>query len=169
MTFSKRMGIVPEKKPLQLNDMDKELRQELHNNIRLFEESFGDERSIKPIYRFLWSHFYIMSLDDFNDDYYWYECKQQLNSLYYSLEWYRVYDYIEEYLLFAENSFHNKCNSLLKYISYTLERHNSGYRIVEGKFISITNDTELEELSQAANTGLKAVDHHMKQAIAIFS
>ena len=169
MNFSKRLGLVPEKKPLQLNDMDKELRQELHNNIRLFEESLSDEDIIIPVYKHIWSHFYIMSLDDFNEDYYWHNCKQQLNSLYYSLEWYRVYDYIERYLALARKILHNRCGTLLANLSYTLERHNSAYRLVDYKFIPITNDTELEELSQAANTGLKAIDHHMKQAIAIFS
>lgn len=169
MTFSKRMGLVPEKKPLQLNDMDEELRAELHNDIRQFEIRASGSIGLRVLYKKIWIKFLKNYIDEFTEDFFGENYMDQVIRFYRTLEWFRVYDYIEFYLDFVVNEMMVECVDLIRDLSATLERHNSAYRIVDYRFVPITNDTELEGLSQASNTGLKAIDHHMKQAIAIFS
>ena len=60
MSFSQRLGLEPEKKLLQIDGMDDELRCELHNVIRFFEndrcwKAYSPKVKLEEIYSIIWS------------------------------------------------------------------------------------------------------------------
>src|SRR5690554_4521573 len=98
LNFSQRHGFRPIEKPVQLNDMDKELRIELWNAVYLFvfyphlTEDFYSSDSKNTHIR-LWIHFFKQPLDNFpphNTGFTIYVKNFIMNG-----EWNRVYDLFE--------------------------------------------------------------------------
>jgi hypothetical protein len=56
-------------------------------------------------------------------------------------------------------------------VSFFLEREKSGYRILQGQFVAITDKVELSTVSEAANLGsnFSGAREHIRSAIALFS
>lgn len=94
---------------------------------------------------------------------------KKLRTLFFSWEWYDVYDFIEfvawsmpsrEYALFEE-----KCNIVL-------ERELSGYRLIDGLITPISNEQEVNEIDDAINNTkgtLTQAQTHLKQALKMMS
>ena len=165
------MGLVPEKKPLQIDCMDSELRIDLHNNIKLFEEyihkkHFQDRGSafsdmLFILYRRIWVELFCFDMDRIT----LYNFGTLVKNQYLSLRWNSVYDFLEFYVeIFVMYS-----QEIIYRINQTLEKHNSGYRLLDNKIIAITYESELQEVSEASKTPYNAVNQHLKKAIEIFS
>jgi hypothetical protein len=164
MTFSQRMGYEPDKKALQLNDIDNELRTDIYNSIREFEGIYSI--SFYSTYFVIWKDFYRCNLDIFAENWFLNESriKKELLDKYDKLKWHHVYDYLEMYLdaISKKSVFSKRINKLL-------EQHNSAYRIVNNKVCPISDEQELSEVSEACISGQKAIDFHMNKAVEIFS
>ncbi len=172
MSFSKRMGYEPEKKALQFDSLDKELRCELHNTIRYFEDNrFYDGRTCIDkgyIYRSIWSKHFILDSDDFGSislDI----SIDQIKDKFFALHWAKVYDYIEYYCSLVRQFNVNVCTELEISLNSVLEKHNGAYRMVEGMVIPISNSEELSEVTEACNTPHQTINNHMIRAIELFS
>lgn len=174
MNFSQRMGLEPKKKVLQFESMDDELRRELYNTIIEKEKGgestykgFQFDDNIEKIYEDIWSHHLYYETEKFSP-YNTYN-KSKIKEYYYHAKWNKAYDYLEYYLRLAQQYEFDYYCFIEPWINAVLKKHNSAYRIIEGKFAPITNEQELAEISEAANTGQSAIDNHIKKAIALFS
>lgn len=172
MNFSKRMGLTPDP-PLQFECMSTELQIEIHNIIRFFEDGkhwpTGDLYNIlKQIYSHLWSHFFVLDSDEFER---WYanSGRKEVKKLYDQLTWNRVYDYVEEYSrlirIFNRHCYTELCDTL----NITLEKHNSAYRMQNGRIIPISSEKELEEITEASHTPHMVINNHIRKAVNLFS
>lgn len=172
MTFSKRIGLEPEKKPLQIISIDDELRISIYNMFKEFEVASRNKYwetnrkhltdYYRKLYRKIWTDFFIKDVDDYNK-------KDNhgviIKELYIKLDWNKIYDYLEFYAqlnVVYEDKFVLSVNKVLA-------THNSGYRLIDNKIVAITVENELQEVSEATKTPYDAVNQHMKQAIEIFS
>lgn len=79
--------------------------------------------------------------------------------------WYKVFDFVEIHLSCLDSA--DKATRIAQYNSL-FEEEKSGYRVVAGEVVSITNPTEIECISAAASTGFAAVDQHITKAIALY-
>ena len=183
MLFSKRYGYEPQK-PLQFENMDDDLRMAIHNVLvdieRLIKYRYYDKYYDEDYQEYhndfllnIWCNFYVQDANDYyNYDYNY--IKKKCDEKYKTLPWYKVYDFLEFYLGIIEhvkledpnyNSnivFTGKLNAVFK-------KYNSAYRFVDNKIVPITNQHEIAEIEEAANTGIKSIDHHLNRAIEIFS
>ncbi|HOC95374.1 MAG TPA: hypothetical protein PKH21_05110 [Candidatus Cloacimonadota bacterium] len=172
MNFSKRHGYEKET-PLQFECMSKELKTEIHNMIRNIENEMSwqvvnGSFLLRDTYDYLWSHHFCLDSDDFKR-HYAYSGTKEVKKLYDQLSWNKVFDYIEEYCELIRDISKKHYKKLCKLLNQTLEKHNSAYRILEGKIIPISNDQELDEISQASHTPHQDINSHMQKAIEIFS
>lgn len=172
MSFSERYGYEP-KKPLQFESMDDDLKMTIHNVLVEFEKSIEDEDDIDSLYCKIWCGFYVQDVNVYYNSNY-----DQIRKLCYekynTLPWYRVYDFLEFYLNNVELSeltsmFGNNKTELIKVLNTVFEIYNSAYRFIDNKIIPITNQQEIAAIEEAANTGKKAIDYHLKRAIEIFA
>ena len=54
-------------------------------------------------------------------------------------------------------------------INHVLTEENSVYRLVDRQFVEITNDSEIQEIDEAAQTGLEGVSIHISAAVKFLS
>jgi len=155
------MGYEPEKKVLQYESMDDGLKMAIHNTFRNHEKNIGDQTI--SLYKLIWQFVMEGDIDEFTKHRFSYSL-EKVKEYYLSLSWNNVYDYIEHYLAFTPD-YHN----LIIDLNWMLEKHNSAYRIMGRKVVPITNEHELNEVSEACKTGQKAIDNHMKRAVEKFS
>lgn len=80
--------------------------------------------------------------------------------------WYEVYNFIEIHISFLDSD--KKKEMCIKY-NELLEQEKSGYRVVEGLVVPITNDSEIESIKNAANSPFESVNTHIKKALEHYS
>ena len=172
MSFSERYGYEP-KKPLQLESMDDDLKMAIHNVLVLFEKSNLNKNDISSLYLNIWSFFYMQDINivyNNNSDYIRHLCDNK----YKTLSWNKVYDFLEFYLSTIEQKLSVPPDDKIiieftKTLNAVFEKFNSAYRFVNNKIIPITNQQEIAAIEEAATTGIKEIDYHLKRAIHIFS
>lgn len=81
--------------------------------------------------------------------------------------WYEIYDFLERYVSsFADEK---KQDDVQFEFNAVLEEEKSGYRLVGGLVVPITNVEELKSLEKAMNTPFQSVNCHFKKAIELYS
>ncbi len=172
MLFSERYGYKPPK-PLQFERMDDDLKMAIHNVLVLFEKSNLNKNDISSLYLNIWSFFYMQDINivyNNNSDYIRHLCDNK----YKTLSWNKVYDFLEFYLSTIEQKLSVPPDDKIiieftKTLNAVFEKYNSAYRFVNNKIIPITNQQEIAAIEEAATTGIKEIDYHLKRAIHIFS
>lgn len=173
MSFSKRVGLEPEKKILQFESMDDELRRELHNVIRYYEkhkcwDAYGPKVDIGQVYSYLWSHFFILENDEFAGK----SVKtaiREIKEKFFQLPWNNVYDYIEVYCGLIRRYDSDYYSDLVSSINIMLAKHTAAYRFVDGKIVPLSDGMEIEEVRETCHTSNQSINHHMKKAVTIFT
>jgi len=172
MLFSERYGYEPPK-PLQFESMNDDLKMAIHNVLVRFEKFILNESDISSLYSNIWCFFYMQDANVFynnNSDYIRYLCDNK----YKTLPWNKVYDFLEFYLSTIEQKLSVPPDDKIiieftKTLNAVFEKFNSAYRFVNNKIIPITNQQEIAAIEEAATTGIKEIDYHLKRAIHIFS
>lgn len=82
-------------------------------------------------------------------------------------QWYEIYDFLEYYVSFFTNE--NEQDDVQVEFNIVLEEEKSGYRMIGGLVVPITNVEELESLEKAMNTPFQAVNCHFKKAVELYS
>lgn len=82
-------------------------------------------------------------------------------------EWYEIYDFVERYIAMFPDSSERK--ALQKEFNVVLEEERSGYRIVKGLVIPITNSEELASLKRSMSTEFESVNRHFEKAVTLYS
>jgi len=99
LTFSRRMGILPPRKAIQIDSMDKDLRTGLWNALNVFWEQYSPSS---------WGGFASEQFERFMDDLWLNHLKQPIDNRstfyndkyfirkhFFECDWYRAYDFIE--------------------------------------------------------------------------
>lgn len=159
MRFSRRQGLNPIKKTIQIDFVDEDLRNSLWNclflvYLRLLKEKYTvvvyARRSLtgegEIFISKLWAVYFKKPIDAISDATYE-EIYETIRDYFFTSPWYEVYDFIE----FLAGTYHGKeankrfmqmCNSIL-------ERELSGYRFVGGKITQVTPEEETSAIEKA--------------------
>lgn len=165
MSFSERMGFVPERK-IQIKSMDDRLQNRLYN----FCIELINDRNIDAISMISCIIDYIgMRVDDDYDINY--SIIQQALSD--KSKWYHSYDIIEYALSYYQNynnSFDDETYEFyVEELNDILKEEKSGYRMIDGQFVPITDENELNEITNAMHSEFDSVDQHIKKALTLYS
>lgn len=89
----------------------------------------------------------------------------RLKEWFYGARWYEVYNFLEFLLSIEQNPV------FARRVSFFLTREKSGYRIVENKFVPITDPVEIREIASAASlpSRFSAAREHIQTAIDLFA
>lgn len=171
MRFSQRKGFAPVKKIIQTDSMSDELRNSIWNALDSFlwsskdflHTSHGSPR-IYTFSRALWSQFFKIPADERSE--YASDILEKVREFFFSCEWYEVYDFIEWILAYDEKS-HLHFSVIFNYI---LERELSGFRVIDGKIVDITNDQEVEMLQSAIDdTKFAGAATHLRRSLELLT
>jgi len=178
MGFAERHGFV-ETKAIQVNGIDASLRNRLFNAIHKYLEpspSIHDELAyvvdklghrVESSTQRNWGIIDALLRNDSD------------------IPWYMPYEIIENFFA-AKRAYCNKCEydcherggdcseliwlrEVPKVINEILEEEKAGYRFLQDKFVNITNETEIESISDASSTPYHSVNTHIQKALMLYS
>jgi len=175
-SFSQREGLRQVKNVMQINSMNKALKNRLWNLLYIFywdrvpNDDFGfhcisNDPKMYVLFQKLRHYYFKLPLDTLRDD--WPSAYKKIREWFFKYKWYEVYDFIE---FIANNYPDDQRNS--KFISScnkTLECELSAYRFVAGKITPITSRKEITEIKEALEIPLKPVHDHLKRAQELFA
>lgn len=180
--FSDRVGATTPKEVLQLNSIDRELRNFLWNAfleefLYKWSTSTGNnytkhESAYSKICRLIWRDFYKNPMDEIpQSEYYSYSevytdtFRNYMKDKVYTGNWFEIYNLIEFCLINI-----NHTSDLIIKANKILEAEKSGYRIIENRFVPITSEAELETISESVNhSNHSGIVEHLNTAIQLFS
>ena len=160
--FSARYGYV--KNPVQYESMTPELRNRIWNvysrevYIDCMTQDSNYMEELMDLFGLTFKNVY--EEDDVEDN------LKSFQKWYMSLDWYRVYDFIEAYLAFLPPK---NLNDAIANFNDVLTQNNAGYRIVDRLVIPITSQDELDCLEKAQTTAYDSVNIHISKATELFS
>ena len=174
MGFSQRMGLKPSTKDIQIDSIDKDLKNGLWN---IFKMSLLDKLSNNKGYHspsefdnfceFLWHNYYKKTINEISSS--TYESEKFIRETFFEYSWDEVYDFIEFILNIEASNFY--LEEFIIDINSLLEKEFSGYRIIDGLFCPITNEIEIKEIEEAINqhTPSEGANIHLSNALAKLS
>jgi len=180
VTFSNRYGYKRARDALQLEGMDKALRNGLWSLLELHawrtaEYSRGayggyyispqSNRDLYVLSMRLWLHYFKEPVDQLGRD--WKPVLEKLKSHFYSAAWFEAYDFVE----FVANNFdkHQFKDRFIAACNERLEIEASAYRFVGGLTTRITEPQELEAVDQALDSSPEPVRAHLQRALELLS
>jgi len=177
--FSQRKGLKPLKKTIQRDAVDEETRNRLWTvlKVRIWDywsheyEYNHTAQAVESLLNSLWFR-YFKKAGDTRPAMYGSQygtgkrCYDFLRNYFFACEWNEVFDFIEFLIEDLPNEMTQPCCQL---INVVLTEENSAYRLVSEQFVEITNDSEIEEVDEAAQTGLAGVSTHITAAVKFLS
>lgn len=153
MRFSQRIGKKPEKKDIQIDDIDLELRIRLWNIItvyifdNLYDNGRNTECSFRTFSTVLYHTFFKYPIDaiPFSKS----DVIIRIKEYFFKFSWYEVYDFIEFIISFDEDELNIEFENFIDTCNQILESEFSAYRIVDNKIAPITNEIEIKEIESA--------------------
>ena len=182
MKFSERMGFKSSLKQMQIDSMDDDLRIGLWNCY--FKEclgfiagptEFGNCDSVNSYIAYLWHHHFKYAIDQRHQN--WRKNVDFIRDYFFKTEWFNVYEFLElhldmNFIMQIGYPFH----FFLTEINKVLEREFSGFRLIDNKFIPISNSLEQEEIVAASSikksiftTNNQGVNFHLNEALSKLS
>lgn len=168
--FSQRKGISKVRTKVQVDSVDKALRNRLWNVLakrhwKMMEDSYSDSIDFKIFIEKMWDEFFKAPIDSI--PYYWDDIYSLLRAFFFKCEWFKVYDFLE----FIVNTFPiEKINKgLIEECNRILEEEMSAYRFVGKQITQITAEEEITEIEQALETPFKTVGAHIETALELMS
>lgn len=168
--FSEEYGYKPVK-TMQLDSMDDDLRVGLWNGLALFyfrelttELSIHDVATpLAELIVGLWMDLFIAPVDSIPQNAP--EAYGEIEKLFFSLEWYRVYDLIQYVATEMENE------HFIGYCNYILERECSAWRFVGNKIAPVTSREEIAAIEEALDEprSLRPAAIHLESALDFMS
>ncbi|MBR1278986.1 AbiJ-NTD4 domain-containing protein [Bradyrhizobium sp. AUGA SZCCT0283] len=168
MSFSDRLGITKPKTVLQVDGIDDDLRNGLWQACLEFplatnQHYLAGNKKFERVVRGI----YVNVLKETSDEIPLTSPRvmERLKGWFYGAEWYDVYNLLEFLLSLEESS------GFARRVSFFLGREKSGYRIIENKFVPITDPVEIREVAAAASlpSRFSAAREHIQTAIVLFS
>jgi hypothetical protein len=175
-SFSERKGLKPIKNVIQIDSMDKELRNGLWNALTIFywnriqANVYGDwylanDRNVEILFKRLWHNYFKRRLDTLSI--HWPEPLDNVRGSFFSCEWNEVYDFVE----FVANNYPDESTNkkFMDSCNVVLGREVSGYRFVGGKITPTTSEEEIGEIEDALGNAPKPVNIHLKTALDLLA
>ena len=171
--FSQRRGIKPERKVVQIDSMDDELRNSLWNAIdqslwkNIETIGFSPDYNVQE-YEILFERYWLFFFKEPEDS----RPKEfdriisELRTYFFKCEWHEAYDFLEYTL---KNCPKDLRAVLKKWCNHFLERENSAFRIVDYEVVEITTQEEVDEVEKALQTPIGGVKTHLKTALSHLS
>ena len=171
-SFSQREGFEPVKNIIQVDNMDRDLRNSLWNALciwywkRARAKYISEDENISIFVSILWLNYFKEPIDTLPD--YWPHVLEYIRKYYFECKWNNVYDFID---FIARNSPDTTINrEFMKSCNRYLEKELSAYRFVGGILTPITSEEEITEIEEALGADfLKPVHTHLKTALSLFS
>lgn len=177
--FSQRKGLKPIRSAIQVDSMDKSLRNRLWNALTIcYWDTAGpwltdqDNNKINTLCHALWHLYFGKTVDVIEES--WRITLDEIRDYFFTCKWNEVYDFIEFVATHypqessgykkLNNIFMDSCNSVLK-------QDLSAYRFVDGKIVQITSEEEINEIEKALDipTPLKPVKKHLTKALNLLA
>lgn len=173
--FSERKGLVPVSEVIQTGDMREPLRNSIWNTLDVclwsidgyIYAGYGQaEAYIIPFSRALWSTYFKKTIDkiplatNF--------ILLEIRNYFFDCKWYEVYDFIEFVCKFYSDA--RVSDKLRDGLNTVLERELSGYRLIGGFIVEITQEQEVEMLQSALeDTRFAPVNAHLQRSLELLS
>ena len=152
-SFSQRKGHKATPDVIQVISISEELRNSLWNVLDIFLWSTDGyvykqhgKPDIVPFSKRLWFRFFKKPIDTIPSRYES-DILKSIRSYFFECAWYEVYDFIEFVVDYYENY-----QKLIKALNAVLSRELSGFRIISGKVVDITNEQEVQMASALIET-----------------
>lgn len=176
MKFSQRIGLTPQKKEIQINSIDIELKNGLWNIIKTeYFDTLEKYTQYKTPHflifaKKLWHNFYKLPIDEIPDNHY--SIEPIIRDRFFNEAWYKIYDLIE-FIIKTNYEIFNK-NEFIKNINNILEREFSAYRIINDIISPISNEIEINEINKTFSltksyTALEGANIHISNALQLLS
>ena len=157
--FSRRYNLVEEIK-LQKGSLETGTRNLLWNLICELKKYLGSARFLE-FAELIWCDYLRNCSDDFPYTYTIgssYPDYSFLKNIFINGEWFKIFDILELASLYGKHNF-------VKDVNNVFIRENCAYRFVDKFITEITSDVEIQEIEESANTNIKNVDEHIRQAL----
>lgn len=165
MRFSERIGVKKVSDVIQKEGMSQELRNSLWNILMLIQYKDYGHDFINGLQDSLYINFFKEPLDEKDQNGY---CELKIHIM--QDEWYDVYDLMEFIANYLKNV--SVCYTgmsrydFIHFCNVVLERENSAYRVVEGKFVEIIDENEISEVEEAIEQApYPAIKTHLNSAL----
>jgi AbiJ N-terminal domain 4 len=169
--FSQRNGYKPIRDIVQLETMDETLRNAIWNcfcdkiihSQGFMDRGFSNPGKIHRFGSFFWAKFLKKPSDTcpIGDD----AIYDSIRDKFFRFDWFEVYDFVE----FITACFH-QMPEFVSGINSALESEMSAYRLVQGKIVEITNQTELSAVDSAlSQTDFPGASEHLRRALELVS
>lgn len=175
--FSQRKGLRPAVKPLQVDDIDNDLRTGLWSalHVCIWERiEYSNEyvsRSLKTTNLYslcirYWHHYFKRPIDNLSHDVD--DVIREVRSYVFKCPWNELYDFLE---FTAKNAPDNMADKFTDFCNGLLARENSAYRFVDNQIVEISSPDEIESIEQAIKnaTPFGGVREHLQSALALLS
>jgi hypothetical protein len=169
MKFSQRYGYTQVRETIQFESIDGPLRNKLWNLLDFYvwsdTNSYGEyTEDLLNLCKSLMFGYFNRPIDEINEK--WWKERIIIKRYFFECEWYEVYDFIE----FILNKYSDhKINKFIELCNSVLTAEMSAYRIVDKRFLSITNDEEIKEIEEAIVSSDDSVTMHMRRALELLS
>jgi hypothetical protein len=175
MKFSERIGKREIKVEIQIDSIDKELKNGLWNVISLFfvepmcRSNWINESIYKDVVSLLWFSYFKEPIDEIpaHTD----TIKVQLRKRFFSWDYLEIYDFID-FMISIKNPPYDETN-LVANFNLILERELSAYRIINYALVPITNEQEIQTIENALSNSiefnLKGVNIHLSESLSKLS
>lgn len=175
-SFSQRFGHVPTKASIQVDSMDKELRNSLWNVLQLivwegagFLHSRHGTPQIENFSAHLWAFYFKQPVDTrpgFRGSIDVQETMKYIREYYFRSSWHEVYSFIE----FVAHTVRDRHPELPAVFNKILEQELSGYRFIDQLLTPITSQEEVETVADAIGDGrFRGVDLHLKRSLELLA
>jgi len=152
LTFSQRMGLTPVRAALQVDSMDDALRNGLWNVllatvfIRIGGNDEVKEYGVGIVLIRIWKDHLKRTRDSMEP--YCYQVVAKVREHFFSCPWNKVYDLIDFIARIPEMS---SRTDYCKECNFILERENAGYRFIVKTLSSVTSESEIKSIEEAAS------------------
>lgn len=178
MGFAERNGFALEK-TIQIEDMDRALRNRLYNAVHKFLEP---SPFINDELKYVIDKLGYRVEETAQKNWHWIDTLLQRTIS--DIPWYMPYEIIELFFE-AKRNYSSRCEydcyergscdeivwfkGVTAELNKIMEQEKSGYRFLNDKFINITSEEELAEISQATDSPYESVSTHFRKALTLYS
>ncbi|RZK47921.1 MAG: hypothetical protein EOO99_11950 [Pedobacter sp.] len=178
MKFSQRIGKTPEKKEIQFEKMDLELRTRLWNVIStqfidlLEDNDRYSNTAFKLFCKNAYHDFFKYPIDKISP--HRSIMTERFRKFFFDFQWFEVYDFMEFILSTDEEEFEIELENLIVGCNQVLEQEFSAYRIVKFQVAQITNELEINQVEEAIKltreyTSYTGANIHLSRALELLS
>jgi len=173
-SYSQRIGLTPEQKPIQTTEMDQDLRNSIWNILHTFYLSDAHSQfvpeEVKNLLRSMRIHFFKERIDEifsFSME------AERVKRFVLESEWHRVYDYVQAVPMYFEPQYGQEgLNDKVRSIFNNMfETESAPCRFVGEELVNITDQTEVDEVEKAMvyQDKYALVSVHFKKAVRLLA